>query len=221
MGVAFGILASVKAVTMNDGPRQFILAAIVGGALFTLAGPSPSAAQNGGPEMSIVDQAGRHLREFGRTKAPGALRHALLELEAVNAPRTPGSERDRVTNTWFSLFRALDGVKEPAFDPKDVPQLHILAPTVNGVTYPAGVNPAAITDPVARSKYAAALRENQAHSARFATGYALNDLDTRATGAFHRYRRRTYAATNGDTTDFARLLLHSGLTTVRKQLIRD
>jgi hypothetical protein len=185
-------------------------------------GASPARAQSGGtdPWAQQLEKAGQSLQVFVRTRAPATLEHALTSLELVETPPTRGPRRDRVTDAWFALLRALDMAKDPAFDPDDLPKLHLIPPPDHGVVYPAGVDPRAISDPAARAAYEAALRDNARKSARFVAQYPLHELDARATSAFARYRERSYAATPVDAADFARLLGKSGLSTARRSSIR-
>lgn len=201
-----------------------IYRAIVTFVLLALAmfGPSPSGAANSGVDPSVrqLEKADELRSLFVRTRAPATFERALTSLELVSAPRERGPQRDHVTDAWFALLRALDEVSDPAFNPNDLPQLHLIPPPDHGVVYPAGVDPRAISDPVARATYEAALRDNSRKSAQFAAQYPLRELDARATSAFTRYRSRAYAATVVDGSDFARLLEKSGLSAARRKSIR-
>jgi hypothetical protein len=165
----------------------------------------------------LLQAAQRSLREFVQTKAPMPFEVALANLAAVKVAAVRGAERDKMTQAWFALFHALDSVKDPGFDPGDLPQLDLVPPPDRGVIYPAGVDPRAISDPIARAKYQKSLSANRAKAVRFAAAYPLVDLDTRAKAEFLFYRERAYTSTPSDTADFHRLLVKSGLTAARKK----
>ncbi|MGD0472940.1 MAG: hypothetical protein ABSB70_06955 [Candidatus Velthaea sp.] len=179
-----------------------------------------AAAQDVNAVNTPLLQAAQHsLDEFVKTKAPTPFEFALVDLEHVKVAAVPGAERDRVSGAWFGLFRALDAVKDPSFDPKDVPQLHLVPPPDRGVIYPAGVDPSALSDPAARATYQQALSENQTKAKRFAAAYPLYDLDTRAQAAFRLYRASAYTTSAADAADLRRALGTSGLSAVRQKAL--
>src|ERR1700730_9297748 len=161
--------------------RATLIAAACAACGLSLA--TSSEAQSGAT-MAHVNRAVRAVAEFQKGHTLQPLQRAVTELEGVTVTHRRGTERDKVTRTWFAVFRALDHAKDASFNPSDLPEASIVPPAVNGVRYPSGTDARSISDPEARAQYEQLVRENRAKSQRFTLQYGLRGLDDRATNAF-------------------------------------
>jgi hypothetical protein len=183
---------------------------------FSLLMAQLSAGQHGETGMAQIDNAVEHLHKFQRTNSLHELDQAVANLEVADVDSI---ERERTARGWIAVFRTLDGARDHAFDPSDVPAISIIPPTVNGVTHPAGVSPSAISDPIARVQYEKQLSANQAKSERYTFQYGLQRIDKRATASFEFYASRLYSSSASDRDELERLVREGGLTAARSEQI--
>jgi hypothetical protein len=143
----------------------------------------------GGVEQRIADR----LEAFERARDTLALSAAvsLLEADLATAATDPG-QRKFVVEQWLRVLAALDRHLDPSWNPQDVPQVSLTPPPAGGVTFPSGVDPAAIPDPAARREYEQALQEarNKADAYRFQL--ELRRADERAMAGLARFLADSY-----------------------------
>lgn len=89
--------------------------------------------------------------------------HARLSFEDGKSPDWPTIRRKRA-ELWLSSLKRLQTTIDPAWDPKDVPQLNLVPP---GGKYPSGIAPAGIREPGIRAAYEALLAKNRRKGERY------------------------------------------------------
>lgn len=73
--------------------------------------------------------------------------------------------RRRRTDLWLHLLKRIDDEKDTDFDQNDLPALNVQPPEGSNII--AGMSPDAITDPVLREQYKAAIKKNSENAAYF------------------------------------------------------
>ncbi|MCD4825741.1 MAG: hypothetical protein K8S55_14200 [Phycisphaerae bacterium] len=81
--------------------------------------------------------------------------------------------REQLVEYRLHLWRRINKIIDPSWNPKDVPFLNLMP---GGVGYPAGVAPEAIKEPEIRKKYEAALEANRKKSKKYSEQRAARDL---------------------------------------------
>ena len=127
-------------------------------------------------------------------------------------------ERRQQAKIWFEILAVIDDNMTEAsgnyswavVPPRD---------GTNGMQYPAGVTPATLKDPVARSNYEATIRANNEGIQRGNIQVALHKLDKRASESAEMFLKAYYAASVVDKKELGELLAASKLASMRKQHI--
>jgi hypothetical protein len=166
--------------------------------------------------------AQQRLEEFERTHSLETLNHAVQALEGIEQTeplQTPPPEvRSRGTLAWVTLFRHIDQYLDPNFDPSDVPSVNVIPPaTSKGVKYPSGVDPNAIPDSKARTKYIELLNQNRAKLEHYNFQHRLGLVNQRALEGFHQYTKHSFAPGGAGSAELRRILDGSPLGTARKR----
>ena len=162
-----------------------------------------------------LSAANASIAQYNRTHATGSLDSALQSLANAGSQRLEGSDRASVTSVYLTLFAALDRAM-PHLPPGKLPKISVQPPPVNGVSYPAGIDPSAIPDPKARARYQEAIRENEALSAQFLNAFSLRQVDTRATLLFSKFAHDAFNSTHTDQNALRHQIEASGLSAETK-----
>jgi hypothetical protein len=154
-------------------------------------------------QMANLQHLSAHLRNFQSSRSLQSLRQALADLEVIDLHEADETAHEQIMSGWTALFGAIDQARDSTFDPTDVPELNLVPPATGGVAYPAGVDPAAIPDPHARSIYEADLERNRQKAERYSFQHGLMPIANRAGLSFG-----TYAAHLGANAPTIRSRLH-------------
>jgi hypothetical protein len=164
------------------------LAAAAVGLLLACFGTCPASySQSWRSQMANLQHLSTHLRSFQSSRSLQSLRQALADLEGIDLHQADEAAHEQIMNGWTVLFGAIDQAADPTFDPTDVPELNLVPPAAGGVAYPAGVDPAAIPDPRARSIYQADLERNRQKAERYSFQHGLMPIAHRAGLSFGSY----------------------------------
>ena len=112
------------------------------------------------------------IASFARDGDPERGREALNAVETVPA--------GDAVEPWLALLAALDRHLDADWDASAGPELVVQPPASEGIVYPAGSDPAALKDPVARAAYERAIAENDARTRRYDEQMRLHRLEERA-----------------------------------------
>jgi hypothetical protein len=181
--------------------------------LFGLIEPASAGTQS--TVAAQLQQANASIAEYKHTHATAALDSALQFLANAGAQRLQGSDRTAVTSGYLTLFAAIDETM-PHLPPGKLPQISVLPPRVNGITYPAGIDPRAISDPQARARYQQAIRENEAFTAQYLEAFSLRQVDARATILFSDFAHDAFNRTETDQSALRHQIEASDLSPERK-----
>jgi hypothetical protein len=102
------------------------------------------------------------------------IEHLPADPAAQRYPDDDGwsARRTRQARSWLRGWSALEAALDPAFDVKTVPAINLDAP--EGL--PSGASPDAVSDPVQRRAYEAALEANRLQAARYSEQITLRRL---------------------------------------------
>jgi hypothetical protein len=141
----------------------------------------------------VGQRIAERLEAFERDRDSQALDAALriVEADLVMAATDPG-RRKLVVEQWLRVLAALDRHLDPSWDPQDVPLVSLIPPPAGGVTYPSGVDPAAIPDPAVRREYEHALREARSKADAYRFQLELRRIDERAMEGLARFLADSY-----------------------------
>jgi hypothetical protein len=181
--------------------------------LVGLIAPANAATQN--VVTTQLSQASASIAQFNHTHATASLDNALQSLANAGSQRLEGSDRASVTSVYLTLFAAIDQAM-PHLPPGKLPKISILPPPVNGISYPAGIDPSAIPDPQARARYQEAIRENEAFTAQFLKAFSLRQVDMRATMLFSNFAHDAFNSTQTDQNALRHQIEASGLSAETK-----
>jgi hypothetical protein len=193
--------------------RPVIFAALLS-ACVALA-PRVAIAEASRPVVVQVQHAQASIAQFNRTHSDEDLNAALRSLQAAGAQRLQGNDRATVLGGYLSLFGAIDRAL-PHLPPGKVPQVSVEPPPVNGVRYPAGVDPSVIPDPAVRARYEQEIKDNEALSKSFLEATSLSHLDDRALTLFADFTHDAFGRSTADQAALRRQIESSDLTTARK-----
>jgi|SRR6516225_9835257 hypothetical protein len=173
-----------------------------------------------------VEVAQQKLQEFERTHSLEALSNAVQALEAIEktepSQAPPLQVRSRGALAWITLFRHIDQYLDRNFDPNDLPNVSVIPQaTSRGVKYPSGVNPSAISDAKARTKYKELLDQNRAKLERYNFQHQLRLLNERALEGFHEYAKYSFATTRAESAELLRILNGAPLGAARKKQLTE
>lgn len=120
---------------------------------------------------------------------------------------------------WLRLIQTIRSHEEPNFDwRRDPPSENLIPPMDSGrVQFPSGVSPEAITDPIAREKYIAALKKNEEKAQRVYFQLMLPRQEMWATWYFKQYLNKWYADTAEDQEEIDGILSEAGVTEAKKK----
>jgi hypothetical protein len=190
------------------------LAAAAVGLLLACFGMCPAGhSQSWRSQMANLQHLSTHLRSFQSSRSLQSLRQALADLEGIDLHQADEGTHEQIMNGWTALFGAIDQATDSTFAPTDVPELNLVPPTAGGVTYPSGVDPAAIADPDARASYEADLERNRQKAERYHFQYGLLPIANRAGLSFG-----SYAAHVGANAPAMKERLHP---LIRNSALRD
>jgi hypothetical protein len=151
----------------------------------------------------LVEALG-HVAEFEAEQESELLREAYMALENVllvqeHDPSTRAKLRAGCLSLWLNLLRLLDRYLDPDFNPEDVPvNLVQPPPTLEGVVYPPGADPALIDDPKARAAYEKAIAANRAKANHYRLQIGLRRLNERIPPRVEAFVRDSYTSGLGD-----------------------
>jgi hypothetical protein len=179
----------------------------------------------GSEEKSMAEHiqvAQKRLEEFERTHSLEALSNAVQALEGIEktepSQAPPLEVRSRGALAWITLFRHIDQYLDPNFDPNDLPSVNVIPPaTSRGVRYPSGVDPSAISDAKARTKYSELLNQNRAKLEQYNYQHHLRRVNERALEGFHEYAKHFFSHSRADLAELRRILDGAPLGTARKK----
>ena len=100
------------------------------------------------------------------------------KVRALPVPVQPGesqSWRSEKLKLWLDALNKVEMLKDPEFDPNDVPAVNVATPY--GSTASAGADPSAIKDPELRAQYQRAIDLNAERSKRYLLQTELRKLD--------------------------------------------
>lgn len=132
-------------------------------------------AQGDGAKLKY-QQVADQIKECEKSKNTYALKKPLKTIEAIWTGEQSKvdwkSLRYLKTKLWFYLLNYVDKRVDPAFNPKDVPEMNISVPigtnriATNEVLY-AGMPPEGIKDPELRQRYKEALKQNSEKATQY------------------------------------------------------
>ena len=155
------------------------------------------------------------IAQFEKTHAVPDLETALKQLELASAGTLGSGDREKILAGYLKLFGAIDRAT-PHLTPGAVPAVNVVPPKVNGVTYPAGVDPSAIPDPAARARYQQELRANDELTDQYIAAMSLHRRDKRALSLFSVFARGAFGKSSADRSELRRQVEQSDLTSARK-----
>jgi len=126
-----------------------------------------------------------YAKEFEAELEPERLSEAYRSLENVlwmqeRDPKIRAQIRTNSLALWLHLLHTLDHFLDPHFNPKDFPEKLVQPPpTLEGVVYPPGADPALIGDSKERAEYEKAIAANRAKANRYRLQINLRRLDER------------------------------------------
>ncbi len=174
---------------------------------------------------SQVEQAGRILAAFEKSKSIDSFFGAVEQMEGVNLMGL-GDTKERLAarraaaRMWLKILAAIDEHLDPKFDPEDVPETKVVPPPSGRIQPPPGVSPEAITDPRARAEYEAALKKNAEKIASYNFQTKLQRLNKRASTSAKRFLTTYYTPVHADQQELLSLLREEHLSTVRQGQIK-
>ena len=164
-----------------------------------------------------IEDATTALQEFAKSRNIDALERAVDALEEFDIwsikPDQRLPARGRVVLTWCRVFRALDAVEDPGYDPNSSASRYPPPPA----GYPSGVKPESVRDPRARARYEAAIAENEKKRANRKTQMLARALDDRAVRAVHKIIPRLYTSSAADRKELHAIFDESGLSEARRK----
>ena len=146
-----------------------------------------------------IEEAAKALREFDKTHDAGTLERAVEALEEFDFWSVKANERlesrHRLLVEWSRVLIAIDGAKQPGYDPETT-RIAMNPPPPEG--YPSGVSPQSIRDPAVRARYEIEIKEYDKKKAEDSKQVLLVELEDRAITAAHRVVERLYTASTAD-----------------------
>jgi len=138
------------------------------------------------------EQLLKQLERFDRSRNLDALREAgrLVEARPESASGGPGDPASRKSKLvlWLKVLDRIDNKLNRKFDPEDLPSITSEPPPELGL--PAGVDPSAITDPVARTKYEAAMESDRLKREDYDFQLELHKVNDDLTARFGKFIAR-------------------------------
>jgi hypothetical protein len=210
--------------------RIFVIALAIATATTAWAqGTGPGApGKNKGVQMrEKIKRAGTQLLEFGRTGGVEHLERAVDTLEEVDLlsikeTRERIEVRRELVVGWCRALRAIDGIKDPKFNPDDSPQMNVTPPFENGAPiHPSGADPKAIKDPHARAEYEAARAANDKKIAQRRVQWKVKELDDRAIETARRVIERFYTTSAADQKDLEAAFTEAKLPAARRTQLME
>jgi hypothetical protein len=158
-----------------------------------------------------IDNAKAELAQYASQKEPEQLENAIRNLEhadlleAVTAPERLAM-RLEAGRLWMSIFEAIEGAMDPAFDPEDRPLMSLTPPPARNHAYSSGVSPKAIREPEIRKTYEADLQKNKTKVETRRVQNRLRLLEDRAGESVERFIRRFYTIAQADRAALTELV---------------
>lgn len=159
-----------------------------------------------GNQKQLKEVAAR-AKAFETEREPERLREAFLALDDVVLAQEADPEerallRAAVLGWWLQLLQTLDEHLDPAFDPKDKPQVLVEPPpTSSGAVLRPGADPALIDDPAARAAYEKAIAENRKKAERYRMNVHLGRLNQQVTPRSEVFIRSAYTKSVADQAE--------------------
>jgi hypothetical protein len=142
----------------------------------------------------------------------------LNNLESIQ----PNAGRKLETSVWLEVVTAIDSNINTNFDELKADfVMNVLPPPDgdNGFQYPPGITPDTLKDPIARSKYEAAIILNRKNAESFNFQLKLHRLDKEASINFQSYLKRYYTASDVDKEELREALAKFKLSSERRQQV--
>ena len=176
-----------------------------------------------------INQATSLLLDFSKSKSIDQLENALRAMEGVLPPRIDKTvqstaARQEQTKMWLSLLGIIDQSIDPTYNnqnPKNAIAVNLAPPpTSDGISYPSGVDPKAIKDPVVRSQYEAALKQNNDKAIKAMTQTRLHHIDQLASLDVERFLQTFYTSSIEDKNELDNIMRQTKLSQDRVRKLK-
>lgn len=169
-----------------------------------------------------TDEVDNLIRRFDANADVGALAQAVARIEILVIPSDAAkaqqlTQRTEALRQLLAIFNRIDPKIIPGFDFSDLPSMTAVPPIDS--PYPAGVDPAAITDPQARAAYENTLAEDRARMERYRFQLALSKVDKACVEAFSRRVAADFPRAAAETLD--QLVDKDVISTDRRKFLKD
>lgn len=205
---------------------RFVAASLVSTTAFPLLIAAQGHGQAQGGIVVQLKLAKTHLDEFRKTKDVESLQKTAAALESINLmdetdPAKRRSDRREALHLWFELLHRTDRSIDPRFDPEDRPVRNVVPPETGGVSYPSGIDPAAIKDQQTRKEYEKARHDNELKTERFAFQTKIRRLRERISSKAQHFVRTYYSTAAADRAEFSSVLNATVKDPERASKLRD
>jgi len=168
-----------------------------------------------------IDDANGALGEFAKNRDINTLEKAVDAIEEFDfwsvKPEERLAARRRLLLTCAKVLVAIDGIKDPSYDPKSPPSMYPSPPP----GYPAGVTPQSVRDPAARARYEAAIAGNEKKKAARRTQLLAEEFENRAVEKTRRIIERLYTSSAADQKEIEAVFEEARLSPARRQQVRS
>lgn len=159
-----------------------------------------------------IEDAATALDAYAQTKNIDAMEKAVDSLEEFDIWSIRPSERltgrRRLLLGWSRVLHAINGIKDPKFDPDANPTSRTAPPPPG---YPSGVTPQSVGDPLVRARYEVAIAENEQKREQRKTQMLALSLEARAVQSAHRAVERLYTSSSADQKELSGVFQEVGL----------
>ena len=158
---------------------------------------------NGKHMSENTARAAAQLAEFEQKKEPLCLQAASDLLEGIDLAKEPEAMkrlglRRETLQLWLALVALIDKNLDPDFNSKDLPSTSVAPPPSGNLAYPPGADPKLISDPQARQRYEAAIKQNQQHAENYRLQTWLTRFDQSMSPKVEHFIRMSYTTVPGD-----------------------